>query len=161
MVDYKNGKIYKIVGSGMTYYGSTCEPTLARRLTGHRSNFKQYKLGRCSKTMVFDIIELEVYDIILVELCSCESKDELHAIERHYIENNECINKTVPGRTDREYYVAHQKSEIARARIETKRRKLLTRHCKCGGRYGPYAKQKHMKTNIHQVYEARNISPSV
>ena len=30
MVNYQLGKIYKIVGSGLVYIGSTCEPTLAR-----------------------------------------------------------------------------------------------------------------------------------
>ena len=34
MRDYKDGKIYKIVcnNTGLTYYGSTCEKRLSRRL---------------------------------------------------------------------------------------------------------------------------------
>ena len=42
MTDYQLGKIYRIVcnTTGLTYYGSTCEPTLARRLSGHVVNYK-------------------------------------------------------------------------------------------------------------------------
>jgi hypothetical protein len=41
---YRNGKIYKIVCNitGLTYYGSTCEPTLARRLAKHRGCYNRW-----------------------------------------------------------------------------------------------------------------------
>ena len=44
MRDYKEGKIYKIVcdNTGLTYYGSTCEKRLSRRLSKHRSDYKSY-----------------------------------------------------------------------------------------------------------------------
>ena len=44
MRDYKEGKIYKIVcdNTGLTYYGSTCENRLSRRLSKHRSNYSDY-----------------------------------------------------------------------------------------------------------------------
>jgi hypothetical protein len=35
----------------------------------------------------------------------CENKDQLRARERYYIENTECINKYIPNRTKREYYL--------------------------------------------------------
>ena len=42
MIDYSKGKIYKIVcnNTGLIYIGSTCEPTLARRLAKHVGNYK-------------------------------------------------------------------------------------------------------------------------
>jgi len=41
--------------------------------------------------------------ITLVEKYRCETKDELHARERYYIENNKCVNKVIPTRTTKEY----------------------------------------------------------
>ena len=103
---YARGKIYKIVGGGLTYYGSTCEKTLAMRMAKHRGGYKHYKSGNknyLSSYKIFDICN--DYDIVLVENCPCNSKDELHARERYYIENNECININIPNRTDAEYRI--------------------------------------------------------
>jgi hypothetical protein len=94
IMGYENGKIYKITGSGMTYYGSTIQP-LTKRLYEHI-----HKMNYSSK----QIIELGNYNICLVELFSCKTKEELHMRERYYIENNECINNNVPTRTNKEYY---------------------------------------------------------
>ena len=54
--------------------------------------------------MSFDILQNNDYDIILLEDCPCENKDQLSARERYYIESLNCINKIIPGRTDKEYY---------------------------------------------------------
>jgi hypothetical protein len=99
MTNYQLGKIYKIVcnTTGLTYYGSTCEPTLARRLAGHRS---KYEKKLCSSHQV---LESNNYDIVLVENFPSDNKMELHKRERYYIENNDCINKSLPTRTDKEY----------------------------------------------------------
>ena len=44
MVNYQLAKVYKIVCriTGENYVGSTCEPTLARRLVAHSSACKAY-----------------------------------------------------------------------------------------------------------------------
>jgi len=45
MVNYKNGKIYKLINHSMpdiVYYGSTTQK-LCNRLTGHKDNFKYKK----------------------------------------------------------------------------------------------------------------------
>jgi queuine/archaeosine tRNA-ribosyltransferase len=53
----------------------------------------------------FKIIENGDYDIILLEeVKDCENKEQLRARERHYIESLDCVNKTIPGRTNKEYY---------------------------------------------------------
>ena len=99
MINYQNGKIYKLVcnTTGLVYFGSTCEPTLARRLAGHT---KDYKRGiKISSTK---IIENGNYGIFLVETYPCNSRDELNMRERFYIENNECVNKMIPIRTKEE-----------------------------------------------------------
>jgi hypothetical protein len=113
MPDYINGKIYKITSGDLTYIGSTCEPTLARRLSGHVTSHKLCKNGTYGKTSSFQVIETGNYEISLLELYPCNSKDELTARERFYIETNDCVNKRIEGRTKKEYYEAN-KPEIAK-----------------------------------------------
>lgn len=95
MVNYQDGKIYKLVGGGLTYYGSTCDE-LYKRLYSHKQ-----KSNKCKSKQLFD--SGDKVEIILVEKFSCNDKMELHQRERYYIENNECINKSIPTRTNEEY----------------------------------------------------------
>jgi ATP-dependent helicase YprA (DUF1998 family) len=97
MVNYNNGKIYKIVcnNSGLTYYGSTTRP-LCQRIGKHKHKTSSYTSKK--------IIDGGNYNIILVENFPCNNKEELCKRERFYIENNECVNKAIPGRTLEEYY---------------------------------------------------------
>jgi predicted GIY-YIG superfamily endonuclease len=103
MPDYSKSKIYRIVcnETGETYYGSTTQ-TLAKRLVGHRADVKKKNFS--SK----QIIERGNYDMILCEECPCENKEQLHAIERKWIETNECVNKNIPCRTRKEINDAHK-----------------------------------------------------
>lgn len=105
MVNYQLGKIYKIVDNtnDNIYIGSTCEPTLARRLSGHVRKYKYYLKGLCNFITSFEIIKNNNYDIILIEEFPCENKMQLHQSERYYIENMKCINKIHPTRTHKEY----------------------------------------------------------
>jgi len=103
MPNYQNGKIYKITAGELTYIGSTCEPTLARRLAGHVSGYKHWKAGTYRFISSFPLIETSKYEITLIELFPCGSKDELTARERFHIESNVCVNKYIPGRTNKEY----------------------------------------------------------
>ena len=41
VVNYQNGKVYKITGGGLTYIGSTTVP-LSRRLAKHRDDLRNY-----------------------------------------------------------------------------------------------------------------------
>ena len=121
MVNYQNSKIYRIVcnTTGLTYYGSTCEKTLALRLSKHKSNFNDFLKGNFSYVTSFEILKNNNYEIFLVENYPCNSKDELHARERYYIENNECVNKFIPNRTIKEYYEAN-KEKYAEYREQNK-----------------------------------------
>jgi hypothetical protein len=95
MVNYQNGKIYKIEDNtnGNVYIGSTCEKTLARRLAGHVGQYKLYLKGKCYYVSSFDIIKNNDYKIVLIEKYQCESKDELFARERHYTNLMGCVNQ--------------------------------------------------------------------
>lgn len=116
MPDYQRGKIYKITSGDLTYIGSTTEPTLARRMSEHVSAFKRLKAGTLTANYsAFQVIDKGNYEITLVELCPCNSKDELTARERFYIENTVCVNKVIPGRThdeSRKIYYEKNKEDI-------------------------------------------------
>ena len=77
MVNYQNGKIYRIVcrTTGIIYIGSTCEPTLARRLALHRTNYKSYLVGKHNYTTSFKLLENYNDEILLLELYPCKTKD--------------------------------------------------------------------------------------
>tara|TARA_R110000782_G_scaffold145179_1_gene237950 strand:- start:11 stop:592 length:582 start_codon:yes stop_codon:yes gene_type:complete len=100
MPDYSKSKIYKIVcnETGETYYGSTTV-LLSQRIGKHRL------YNSCSSRC---IIERGNYDYSLIEEFPCESKEQLHKRERWYIENNDCVNVRVEGRTQKEYQNANK-----------------------------------------------------
>ena len=102
---YLQSKIYKIVCNitSEVYYGSTYEPTVARRLATHISDYKKWKNGKSHFVSSFPIFERGDYSIYLVELYPCQSKDELRAREGFYQLNNECVNKCIAGRSDKQY----------------------------------------------------------
>ena len=87
------------------YIGSTINFT--RRKQRHKSccnniNDKRYnlKLYKCIR----DNGGWVNWSMILIENISCESKLELHKIEREYIEkNNSVLNCQIPSRTKKEY----------------------------------------------------------
>ena len=113
MPDYQKAKIYRIVSNvcDLVYYGSTCE-TLSRRLQEHRSAYKSYLNGKGNNISSYEVIEKGNYQIILVENYPCNSREELKARERFYIENNNCVNKCIPGRTYKEYCEENRKRLI-------------------------------------------------
>ena len=104
-IDYSKGKIYKIVcnTTGLIYVGSTIQK-LCERLRGHRSHYKLYLKGKSRFYTSFDIIKNNNYEIILIENCPCNSKEELLREERKYIEKIDCLNKIIPTRTHKEYH---------------------------------------------------------
>jgi hypothetical protein len=77
---------------------------LARRLAKQLSNYKSWLLHDKKYMTSFEIIINNNYEVILIENYPCKTKDELHARERYWIENNnDCVNKTIPTRTDKDY----------------------------------------------------------
>ena len=109
MVNYQEGKIYKIINDSMpnmVYYGSTCN-TFAKRMGQHKA------LRDCSSRVLFEYGNPQM---ILIEKYPCNDKMELNARERYYIENNECVNKVVPGRTDKEYREDNKEKIILKAK---------------------------------------------
>ena len=118
MVNYELGKIYKIVcnKTGLIYIGSTCQKLLSQRLSGHVRSYKQWEKGKPNKyTTSFNIIDNGDYYIELLEAVRCNSFDELAKKETYYIESIDCVNKIIPGRTNKEYdkqYYSDNKEKI-------------------------------------------------
>ena len=109
MVNYANGKIYKLVSSNtdLIYIGSTTQ-SLSKRKHAHINSYKLWQKGKYSYVTSFKVIEKGDIDIVLIEECSCNTKAQLHACERHHIEINTCVNKNIPTRTDKEYRDTHK-----------------------------------------------------
>lgn len=89
MVNYQNGKIYKIVSKNTDkiYIGSTARPRLSERMTEHRSDYAyclQHPEARRCKS--FDMLALGDCKIILLESYPCDSKDQLRAREQYYLD---------------------------------------------------------------------------
>ena len=169
MVNYENAKIYKLVNDemGLTYYGSTCKKYLSSRLSGHIYDSKKIDKNISSKQL-FEKGSVKIY---LVELFPCGSKDQLQKRERYYIENNECVNQCLPGRTKQEYmetrkeYFKEQKKqyqqdnkeklsaksktyyEANKATVDAKR--TIKIDCPCGISYQHCKKARHLKTVKH------------
>jgi len=104
MDKYQRGKIYTIIcrKTGRKYVGSTCEPTLAKRLAKHVVDFKCWSKNKtCYKTS-FDIIKDGDYFIVLLESYPCNSRDELRMCEQKHIDLQECVNKFKAFRSEEE-----------------------------------------------------------
>lgn len=104
---YKNGKIYKITdnGNNKCYYGSTIN-TLSKRFSGHKTDYKLYNNNNRTNITVFLIFNeygIENCKIELVELYPCNNIVDLIKREGFYIKTNECVNKVIAGRTQKEY----------------------------------------------------------
>jgi len=108
MVNYNNSKIYKIEShlGDKVYIGSTTKEYLSQRMDAHRCGFKRWKNGKThylTAFIIFDEYGLENCKIILLEALICNTKDELHAREAHYIKTMNCINKNIPNRIAKQY----------------------------------------------------------
>ena len=110
MPDYLKGKIYKIIcnTTGLVYIGSSCQPTLAKRLAMHRGDYKLHLNGKKGNITSFKVLENGDYEIVLIENYPCENKDELHKRERFHIDNNICVNSYIPTQTRKEHYLSNK-----------------------------------------------------
>jgi hypothetical protein len=136
MEKLKVAKIYKIIDNtnDNVYIGSTTLK-LNQRLSEHKSAYKRYLNGKCQNYFTsFDIIKNNDYKIEIIKYVIFKDRKELYQRERYYIENNECINKVVPLRTDKEYKKEYNKIKF---------------QCECGSSINLCVKQRHFKTLKH------------
>ena len=118
---YQNAKVYKIVSADYSrcYIGSTCE-SLSQRMARHRKKYKQYSSGKDegrSSNKLFDEFGLENCKIELVEEYPCNSLMELRRREGFHIQNHDCVNTRIAGRTDQEYSEQNREKKNEQNRI--------------------------------------------
>jgi len=149
MPDYSLSKIYKITSphTADIYIGSTVQ-TLSRRKSGHIRKYKTYlesNNDRHHYMTSYQLIELGNVDFCLLEEYPCLNKEQLHARERYYIENNQCVNKSIPLRTDKEYYEDNKEKIKIKDKIKSK----ITMECECGTTIRRQHRVRHQKSQKH------------
>ena len=117
MVNYSNGKIYKIepivdYDEGDIYIGSTTKEYLSQRMDNHRGKYKRWKndnnSSKYTSFKLFDKYGIDNCKIILIESCNCNTKDELHSKEAQYIKSMKCVNKVIPDRTRKDWRIENK-----------------------------------------------------
>ena len=166
MVNYKQGKIYKIECNvtGLIYIGSTCKKKLSQRMSEYRSNYKKYLNGKKKYYSVFKVMENKDYVIILIEDFPCNSKDQLFARERYYTNEIECVNiyknqgrclelgKKEYDKERKKEYRDKNVDKIKEKRDGNKNKLNEKFTCSCGGKYIHCNRSRHFKTKIHLKY---------
>jgi hypothetical protein len=104
--------IYKIHcnTNNLDYYGST-KQRLKKRIWSHKNCYKRYLEGISDYYITsFDIIKNNNYIVDIVDKC-----DENNRIDResYYIRNFECVNKTIPNRSQKEY-IQQNKTKLSK-----------------------------------------------
>ena len=158
MVNYENSKIYKLVNNvdDKIYIGSTCN-TLRQRKYGH--NQKSIKYPNRHVYQHLNQIGWGNVDIILIENYECKTKDELHARERHWIDELKPeLNKSLPTQTKDEYtnkkkedgtIMKRSKEYYDKNKTEILRKQLVKNTCECGKQYTQNHKKRHEKSKKH------------
>ena len=98
------GKVYKIFSEkyDKIYIGSTTR-LLLQRFLAHKSDYRKYNKGKHNFVTSFYILQFDDANIELIEEVNFDDKKELIRRERFHIEQNECVNKRVEGRTSKEW----------------------------------------------------------
>jgi len=149
----KVGYIYSLTCSNpnLIYYGSTTT-SLNQRFSGHKKDFKNNK---CISSKI--LFEWGNVKINMIEEIQYENKKELLDRESYYIRNLKCVNKSIPGRTKKEYNKMNKdkiKEYNKKYRDENQNIKRKNKIiCSCGSKYSEGRFAEHKKTQKHKVYE--------
>ena len=105
-INYQNSKIYTIRShqTDKIYIGSTVNE-LKKRLHQHKSNYKKKKYCSSCEIVKYDDCYIELF-----EKYPCNDKDELRKREGEIIRSLDCVNKTIPARTKKQYRKDNEKN---------------------------------------------------
>ena len=154
MNKYSSSKIYKIIDNTNSniYIGSTTR-TLKERLAEHEYNFKSFQNDKTNFTTSFIILKNRNYSITLIEAFPCETKQQLHAREKYYINNNICVNLSMSGKNFQDKtYQGEFADKIKFVYNNQKKSKLKVCVCSCGSKYTHCHKARHEKTQKHITF---------
>ncbi len=125
---YSLGKVYKITSgnSDKVYIGSTTQK-LKKRLIGHMADFKRYMQGEVINISSFEVLKEGDVKIELIEEFEDITRKELAKHEGKYIQEMDCVNKMVAGRTKKEYYEDNRESiaEYQKKYLEDNRESIV------------------------------------
>ena len=103
------------------YYGST-KQTLSQRMSGHRRNYTAYINGTgTDNRSSIKILQFKDAYIELVEEVKYDNKLELYAREGFYIRNNNCVNKQIAGRTQKEWQATNYEENKEKEKLRNKK----------------------------------------
>ena len=159
MNKYQNGKIYKItdVDYNKCYIGSTTE-SLSQRMARHRREYKKYtnndenKKYYARSMLLFKEYGIENCKIELIENCPSNNRDELLKREGYYIQNTDCLNRCVAGRTKKEYY-----DDTREHHLENKKQHRLNnieKYKEKGKRY--HEENRELRNEYNRIYYREN-----
>lgn len=160
MLDYAQGKIYKLVNNvdDEIYVGSTVN------LLRYRKKQHKYKSLTWPDRNVYkhlNEIGWDNVEIILIEYWECKDKCELESRERYWIELlKPSLNKCIPTRTHKEYYEQNRSNILEKCKeyvnnnkeLVVQRQKKWTLEkvmCECGSEITRGCLSKHKKRDIH------------
>ena len=120
--NFENPKIYALSSphTNLLYIGSTCM-SLSLRLRNHQQLYNQYIKGSTNrKCSAFKLFDLGFEDVRIETIDDCEDiccKKALLKKERFWIENNNCVNINIPGRSALESATAHYYKNINQKKL--------------------------------------------
>jgi len=168
MVNYNNGKIYKIVNDvdDKIYIGSTCV-SLSNRKSKHKDKSKLYPNRNIYKHILS--IGWHKVSIILIESFRCDTKEELTARERHWMDELKPeLNMIKSMETEAEYRIRKsiiQKKSYARDKTKwntqefkdkAKARSTQRVICVCSREVSRKNLAKHKKSTSHMKWVSDN-----
>lgn len=159
MVNYQQGKIYKIVSDStdLVYVGSTAQVYLSQRLTKHLSHYRGWLKGTENYVASYEILQYSDYQIILLENYPCLSKAELHAKEREWIlklkgDGTSICNKSVPSGIIFNNLSEYNKIWWAKNKSRYDKQKKETYTCCCGLTLQKANKTRHLNSKKHREF---------
>ncbi len=148
MVNYGNGKIYKIVEQSngkIIYVGKTTKEYLSQRLVKHKKRIRLHK-EHALNIYIINNGGWNNFSLELICLCPCNYKIEMEAKQAEYIREHKPLgNWKIPLRTSDEYNIDN-KVEI-KARREKNKQVIIT--CQCGAVIKKSCHSGHKKTTKH------------
>ena len=164
MIDYRNGKIYKLISTETdnVYVGSTSLNYLCKRLVSHRSDYKRWLAKKRNYVSSYEILKYEDCKIILIEDFPCDSKDQLTSREQYWIDNTaNTVNKQKAwtGLTKKEYQQQPKiKAHRNQYRKQPKNKAMKKQYsqtkikCICGSTCSINDYSRHIKSQKHEDF---------
>jgi hypothetical protein len=148
-------KIWSLKGDKVYYGSHTRDRPAIQRYYKHTSEYKSKTL-KCMSKVLFEEYGIKHCLFQIVE--DCDSIQHAREREKWFIQNNSCVNKTIPVPTEdeikesrKQYRLSHKEDKKAydvkyREKNSSRNEKIK---CNCGGSYVKRHKTTHEKTKKH------------